>query len=101
MSLSRFFSVLLAGVICLSCTNDESTAQAANVQLVKEAYRLLNQHDWRRFSNLFSDSISLKEATEGNRIIRQSKHQYINRCRKMQHTFPNTLPNSTRPVLTM
>ncbi|MBB3838356.1 hypothetical protein FHS57_002361 [Runella defluvii] len=35
MTLRRLFSALLAGLLCLSCTHDESTAQANNVQLVK------------------------------------------------------------------
>ncbi len=96
MRLHRFFSILSAGLICLSCTHDKSTAQAANVQLVKEAHLLINQHNWKELTKLFADSISLKEATGGSQIIRQSKQQYINRCRRMQKTFPQRSQHITQ-----
>lgn len=96
MMLRRLFSVLLTGWICLSCTNDESVAQAANVQLVKEVHLLINQHNWKELSNLFADSVSLKGATGGSQITRQSKQQCINNYRKMQQTFPQLSQHITQ-----
>lgn len=96
MTLRRLFSALLTGLVCLNCTNDESTAQANNVQLVKEVHLLINQHDWKKLEKLFADSVSLKEATGGSQIIRQSKQQYINNYRKMQHTFPQLSQHITQ-----
>ena len=87
MTLKTLFLALPVGWVCLSCTNNESTAQAANVQLVKEVHLLINQHNWKELSNLFADSVSLKEAIGGSQIIRQSKQQYINNYRRMQQTF--------------
>lgn len=96
MTLKMLLFALSVGWVCLSCTNDESAAQAANVQLVKEVHLLINQHNWKELSNLFADSVSLKEATGGNQIIRQSKQQCINNYRKMQQTFPQLSQHITQ-----
>lgn len=96
MTLRRLISTLLAGLVCLSCTNDESTAQADNVQLVKEVHLLINRHEWEELEKLFADSVSLKGATGGSQIIRQSKQRYINNYRKMQQTFPQLSQHITQ-----
>ncbi|WP_084332269.1 nuclear transport factor 2 family protein [Runella limosa] len=96
MTLRRLFSALLVGLVCLSCTNDESTAQAENIQLVKEVHLLINRHEWKELEKLFADSVSLKGATSGSQIIRQSKQRYINNCRKMHQTFPQLTQHITQ-----
>ena len=79
MTLRRLFNALLAGFLCLSCTNDESTAQADNIELVKEVYLLINRHEWKELEKLFADSVGLKAVSYTHLDVykRQGRHQYL------------------------
>lgn len=72
-SKSVFFIVLIISIFCLSCKKDKNVD---TVEVIKQYYQALNDNDYEKLSNLFYDSIRMKE---NDYIYAASKEDYYSK----------------------
>lgn len=60
-----------------------------NEELVKEYFKLFNEHKWEELSNLYSDDAEFKDPSLGKGVIKQSREEFIEKYSELNGIFPN------------
>ncbi|AWK07447.1 nuclear transport factor 2 family protein [Flavobacterium crocinum] len=64
-------------------------SSSENEKLVKEYFKLFNQHKWKEMAEMYVENADFKDPSLGNGIVKQSHQQIITKYTELSDMFPD------------
>lgn len=89
----KAIKILISGMILcsmlISCSNSNDKIQAVNEKLIKNYFKLFNEHKWKELSDLYVENAEFKDPSFGNGIVKQSKAEFVKKYTELNQVFPD------------
>lgn len=89
----KAIKILISGTIffsmLISCSNSNDKIQAENERLIKNYFKLFNEHKWKELSELYVENAEFKDPSFGNGIVKQSKAEFVKKYAELNQVFPD------------
>ena len=60
-----------------------------NEQLIKQYFEHFNNHDWKKMSEMYTDTADFKDPSLGAGIVKQTRKQIADKYAELNATFPD------------
>lgn len=93
--MKKILPVIIAFVI-LSCNNQNQskmTDTSKNEKLIKQYFEYFNNHDWKKMSEMYTETAEFKDPSLGKGIIKQSRKQTQDKYAELHKIFPDLHDN--------
>lgn len=84
-------AILLIAFALTSCKQQPggSTTTTDNEKLIQQYYDHFNRHNWKAMAALYSETAEFKDPSLGQRIVKQTRQQIMEKYAELQKTFPD------------
>ena len=93
-------------VVLNSCIENPKSEAANNEKLVKDYFKLFNQHKWEDLSEMYIENADFKDPSLGNKIVKQTKSDFIKKYSELANQFTdikdeiiNTYPSGKNTIV--
>lgn len=86
--------IILFGIafLVISCTNQNQSnimETTKNEKLIKQYFEYFNEHDWKKMSEMYTETADFKDPSLGQRIVKQTRKQIEDKYEELNNVFPD------------
>ncbi|SHL09305.1 nuclear transport factor 2 family protein [Flavobacterium chilense] len=84
--------ILILAFLIISCNNqNQSTSMNAtnNEKVVQQYFEHFNKHDWKKMSEMYTETADFKDPSLGAGIVIQTRRQIEEKYAELNKTFPD------------
>lgn len=88
----RKIAMLMVFFLIISCNNQNQSKPmntTKNEQLIKQYFEHFNNHDWKKMSEMYTDTADFKDPSLGAGIVKQTRKQIADKYAELNATFPD------------
>ena len=88
----KIILLFIASFLAISCNNQNQSKMidaSNNEKLIKQYFELFNQHDWRKMSEMYTETADFKDPSLGKGIVKQSRTQIEEKYGELHKIFPD------------
>jgi len=88
----KILVIIAVSFLALSCNNQnhsKMTDTSKNEKLVKQYFDLFNKHDWKKMSEMYSETADFKDPSLGKGIVKQTRKQTQEKYVRLHEIFPD------------
>ncbi|WP_205625294.1 nuclear transport factor 2 family protein [Flavobacterium hibernum] len=86
------FTILFAALTLASCNNQNQSKVmeiSRNEKIVKQYFEHFNNHDWKKMSEMYTETVDFKDPSLGTGIVKQSRQQIKDKYAELNKVFPD------------
>ena len=86
------FTILFAALTLASCNNQNQSKVmeiSRNEKIVKQYFEHFNNHDWKKMSEMYTETVDFKDPSLGIGIVKQSRQQIQDKYADLNKVFPD------------
>ena len=90
--MGKFFIILFAILTLASCNNQNQSKVmeiSRNEKIVKQYFEHFNNHDWKKMSEMYTETVDFKDPSLGTGIVKQSRQQIKDKYADLNKVFPD------------
>lgn len=90
--MGKFFIILFAILTLASCNNQNQSKVmeiSRNEKIVKQYFEHFNNHDWKKMSEMYTETVDFKDPSLGTGIVKQSRQQIQDKYADLNKVFPD------------
>lgn len=90
--MGKFFIILFAILTLASCNNQNQSKVmeiSRNEKIVKQYFEHFNNHDWKKMSEMYTETVDFKDPSLGTGIVKQSRQQIQDKYTDLNKVFPD------------
>ena len=90
--MEKFFIILFAILTLASCNNQNQSKVmeiSRNEKIVKQYFEHFNNHDWKKMSEMYTETVDFKDPSLGTGIVKQSRQQIQDKYADLNEVFPD------------
>lgn len=90
--MGKFFIILFAILTLASCNNQNQSKVmeiSRNEKIVKQYFEHFNNHDWKKMSEMYTETVDFKDPSLGTGIVKQSRQQIQDKYSDLNKVFPD------------
>ena len=90
--MEKFFIILFAILTLASCNNQNQSKVmeiSRNEKIVKQYFEHFNNHDWKKMSEMYTETVDFKDPSLGTGIVKQSRQQIQGKYADLNKVFPD------------
>ncbi|MFG4001581.1 nuclear transport factor 2 family protein [Flavobacterium aquidurense] len=86
--------IILFGIafLVISCNNQNQSKimeTTKNEKLIKQYFEYFNKHDWKKMSEMYTETADFKDTSLGPGIIKQTRKQIEDKYAELNNIFPD------------
>ena len=84
--------VIVVVFLVISCNNQKPSKPmntSENHKVVKQYFEYFNNHDWKKMSEMYTQTADFKDPSLGPGIVKQSRQQIQNKYAELNKIFPD------------
>lgn len=86
--------IILFGIafLVISCNNQNQSKimeTTKNEKLIKQYFEYFNKHDWKKMSEMYTETADFKDPSLGPGIIKQTRKQIEDKYAELNNIFPD------------
>lgn len=86
--------IILFGIafLILSCNNQNQSKimeTTKNEKLIKQYFEYFNKHDWKKMSEMYTETADFKDPSLGQGIVKQTRKQIEDKYAELNNVFPD------------
>lgn len=88
----KIILLFIASFLAISCNNQNQSKMiniSNNEKLIKQYFELFNQHDWKKMSEMYTETADFKDPSLGKGIVKQSRKQTEEKYAELHKIFPD------------
>lgn len=88
----KIILLFIASFLAISCNNQNQSKMiniSNNEKLIKQYFKLFNQHDWKKMSEMYTETADFKDPSLGKGIVKQSRKQTEEKYAELHKIFPD------------
>ncbi|MDW8852022.1 nuclear transport factor 2 family protein [Flavobacterium sp. MMLR14_040] len=88
----KIILLFYASFLAISCNNQNQSKMiniSNNEKLIKQYFELFNQHDWKKMSEMYTETADFKDPSLGKGIVKQSRKQTEEKYAELHKIFPD------------
>ncbi|MFH6987706.1 nuclear transport factor 2 family protein [Flavobacterium collinsii] len=88
----RKTAMLIVSFVIISCQNQnqlKSMDTTKNEQLIKQYFEHFNSHDWKKMSEMYTETADFKDPSLGLGIVKQTRKQIADKYAELNSAFPD------------
>lgn len=88
----KIILLFIASFSAISCNNQNQSKMiniSNNEKLIKQYFELFNQHDWKKMSEMYTETADFKDPSLGKGIVKQSRKQTEEKYAELHKIFPD------------
>ncbi|WP_202701960.1 nuclear transport factor 2 family protein [Flavobacterium sp. UGB4466] len=85
-------AMLMVLFLIISCNNQNQSKPmdaTKNEQLIKQYFEHFNNHDWKKMSEMYTDTADFKDPSLGPGIVKQTRKQIADKYVELNAAFPD------------
>ncbi|KIO51250.1 hypothetical protein IW18_18695 [Flavobacterium hibernum] len=90
--MEKMFTILFAALTLASCNNQNQSKVmeiSRNEKIVKQYFEHFNNHDWKKMSEMYTETVDFKDPSLGTGIVKQSRQQIKDKYAELNKVFPD------------
>jgi len=90
--MGKIFIILFATLTLASCNNQNQSKimeTSRNEKIVKQYFEHFNNHDWKKMSEMYTETVDFKDPSLGTGIVKQSRQQIQDKYADLSKVFPD------------
>lgn len=90
--MGKIFIILFAALTLASCNNQNQSKVmeiSRNEKIVKQYFEHFNNHDWKKMSEMYTETVDFKDPSLGTGIVKQSRQQIQDKYADLNKVFPD------------
>lgn len=90
--MGKIFTILFAALTLASCNNQNQSKVmeiSRNEKIVKQYFEHFNNHDWKKMSEMYTETVDFKDPSLGTGIVKQSRQQIKDKYADLNKVFPD------------
>ena len=89
MKTIKLLSFIFFCLITFACSNCDSKDHLENEQLIKQYFKLFNDHQWKELSDMYVENAEFKDPSFGTKAIKQTKKDFVKKYAELNQIFPD------------
>jgi len=88
----KIILLFITSFLAISCNNQNQSKMiniSNNEKLIKQYFELFNQHDWKKMSEMYTETADFKDPSLGKGIVKQSRKQTEEKYAELHKIFPD------------
>jgi ketosteroid isomerase-like protein len=84
--------IIVVVFLVISCNNQKPSKPmntSENQKVVKQYFEYFNNHDWKKMSEMYTQTADFKDPSLGPGIVKQSREQIQNKYAELNKIFPD------------
>lgn len=88
----KLIAIIVTAFVIASCNNQNQTKtmdSSKNEKLIKQYFEHFNSHNWKKMSEMYTETADFKDPSLGQGIVQQSRRQIENKYEELNSVFPD------------
>lgn len=88
----KIFTLIVITLVIISCNNQNQSKVAdtsTNEKIVNEYFEHFNNHDWKKMSEMYTETADFKDPSFGKGIVKQTRKQTEDKYAELNKIFPD------------
>lgn len=88
----KIIAILVLAFLIISCNNQNQLKvidTTKNEKLVQQYFEYFNNHDWKKMSEMYTETAEFKDPSLGKGIVKQTRQQTKDKYTELNKVFPD------------
>lgn len=88
----KAITLIIVCIILISCNNQnqpKTVDTTKNEKLIKQYFEYFNKHDWKKMSEMYTETADFKDPSLGKGIVKQTRKQTESKYAELNKIFPD------------
>ena len=90
--MKKLLTIVVAVFMIISCNNQNQSKMvdtSKNEKIVKQYFEYFNSHNWKKMSDMYTETADFKDPSLGKGIVKQSRKQTEDKYSELNQIFPD------------
>ena len=90
--MKKLLTIVVAVFMIISCNNQNQSKMvdtSKNEKIVKQYFEYFNSHNWKKMSEMYTETADFKDPSLGKGIVKQSRKQTEDKYSELNQIFPD------------
>jgi len=90
--MKKLLTIVVAVFMIISCNNQNQSQMvdtSKNEKIVKQYFEYFNSHNWKKMSEMYTETADFKDPSLGKGIVKQSRKQTEDKYSELNQIFPD------------